>query len=132
MTADSVRDHLQIATFLWGCGGSVAVEVINLHAVYQQPTVEIPERYRRLGFYVVRFLLTLLAGCLAVAYDIDKPLLALNVGAATPLIIRALAEGIGPSSSSSVIGSGGRTRRVQNSVPRDRVEQQPQPPITPR
>jgi hypothetical protein len=40
-----------------------------------------------------RVFLSLLAGGLAVAYDIDRPLLALNIGASTPLIFQALAQG---------------------------------------
>jgi hypothetical protein len=82
------------ATFLWGCAGSLSVEVINLYAAYQGPTIEIPERYKHVGFYVVRAVLTVLAGGLALAYEIDKPLLALNIGAATPLIIQALSQGV--------------------------------------
>jgi hypothetical protein len=38
----------------------------------------------------------LVGGCLALAYEIDKPLLAANIGAATPLIIKAFAEGLRP------------------------------------
>ncbi|MDX6574863.1 MAG: hypothetical protein QOE96_816 [Blastocatellia bacterium] len=81
------------AKFLWGVCGSVAVEVITLYQAYHSHKIAIPERYRRKGFWCVRFALSLLAGGLAVAYDIDKPLLALNIGAATPLIFQALAQG---------------------------------------
>jgi hypothetical protein len=71
-----------------------------LYQIYQVSNVSnskmrvLPERYRRPGFWVVRFILALLAGGLAVAHAIDKPLLAINIGAATPLIIQALATGI--------------------------------------
>lgn len=95
MAASQVPQELTI--FLWGCGGSIAVEVITLYSVYQKAKIEIPERYQRVGFYVVRACLTLLAGGLALAYDIDKPLLALNIGAATPLLIQTFAEGLGAS-----------------------------------
>jgi hypothetical protein len=89
-----------LAIFAWGCAGSIAVEVINLYSVYQKAIIEMPERYHRPGFYVVRLPLTLLAGGLALAYDIDKPLLALNIGAATPLLIQTLAQGLVTSSGS--------------------------------
>jgi hypothetical protein len=42
-------------------------------------------------------LLAVVGGGLALAYDITKPLLAANIGAATPLIIKAFSEGIRPS-----------------------------------
>jgi len=87
----------ELTIFFWGCAGSIAVEIITLYSVYQKSKIEIPERYRRVGFYVVRLCLTLLAGGLALAYDIDKPLLALNIGAATPLLIQTFAEGLGAS-----------------------------------
>jgi hypothetical protein len=83
-----------MAIFLWGCAGSIAVEISNLHSAYQKSEIEIPERYYRVGFYIVRLCLTVLAGGLALAYDIDKPLLALNIGAATPLLIQTFAEGL--------------------------------------
>jgi hypothetical protein len=83
-----------VAIFAWGCAGSVAVEVIGLYSVYQKAKIEIPERYHRVGFYIVRLCLTVLAGGLALAYDIEKPLLALNIGAATPLLIQTFAEGL--------------------------------------
>lgn len=80
--------------FVCGCGGSIAVEIINLHSVYQQDTIIIPERYKKPGYYVVRLFLTLLAGGLTLAYKIDQPLLALNIGAATPVLIQTFAHGL--------------------------------------
>lgn len=79
--------------FLWGVGGSVAVEIITLYQVYHSRNLKFPERYRLIGFWVVRVFLCLIAGGLAVAYAIDKPILALNIGASAPLIFQALAQG---------------------------------------
>jgi len=84
-----------LAIFLWGAGGSVAVEIVTLWGYYEQDK-NIPARYRQIGFWIVRVLLAIMAGGLALAYDIQKPLLAANIGAATPLIIRAFAEGLRP------------------------------------
>ena len=39
-------------------------------------------------------MLAIIAGGLAVAYEITTPLLAINVGAATPLILQALGRGL--------------------------------------
>jgi len=78
-------------TFWWGFFGSVAVEVINLYQIYQSNT-ELPEMYKKRGYWIVRVLLAIVAGGLAISYEIDKPLLAANIGAATPLIIQALGK----------------------------------------
>src|SRR2546421_6014124 len=83
--------------FLCGFLGSCAVEVVNLYHTYNVDTESdyvLPKRYRRVGFWVIRLLLALIAGGLAVAYKINKPLLAINIGAATPLIIQALGQGL--------------------------------------
>lgn len=79
-------------TFLWGVGGSLAVEIVALAHHYQTHPSRLPTRYSKWGFYVVRALLAAVAGGVAVAYQIDRPLLALNIGAATPLIIQAFAR----------------------------------------
>ena len=82
--------------FLCGFGGSAAVEVVLLYQFYQVEPFVLPERYTKTSFWVVRTLLAIIGGGLALAYDIDKPLLAANIGAATPLIIKAFAEGLRP------------------------------------
>jgi hypothetical protein len=76
--------------FLWGFGGSCAIELVTAFQLYHAPKIVFPPRYRRKMFWVIRFAIAVLAGILAVAYDIDQPLLAINVGAATPLIIQTL------------------------------------------
>jgi hypothetical protein len=85
----------QIVTFLCGFGGSVAVEIVLLNQ-FMQTDSALPERYKKPAFWVVRILLAIVGGGLALAYEIDKPLLAANIGAATPLIIKAFSEGIRP------------------------------------
>jgi hypothetical protein len=82
--------------FLWGFGGSVAVEVVTLYQIYNSKTIDMPDRYKRFGFWVVRFALAVIAGGIAVAYDLDNRLLAANIGAATPSIIQVIAQGFKP------------------------------------
>lgn len=84
-----------IEIFTWGFAGSVAVDVVTAAQFFNAPTLVIPERYRHIAFYVVRLLLAFIAGGLAIAYEIDKALLAANIGAATPLIVQAFAQGVG-------------------------------------
>lgn len=79
--------------FFWGFCGSLAVEVITLYQAYHSQRIHIPQRYKRVGFWVVRAFLSIVAGGLSVAYEIDSKLLAANVGASAPLIIQALARG---------------------------------------
>ena len=80
--------------FLWGFVGSLAVEVVKIHLVLGTSR-RLPLRYTRPGFWIARLLLAVTAGGLAVAYDIKTPVLALHVGAATPLIVQALAQNLG-------------------------------------
>lgn len=78
--------------FAWGFLGSLAVEVVTLFRLLQRadaPTV-LPARYRSPLYWVVRLALAAVGGGLAVAYDIANPILAANIGAATPAIVMTL------------------------------------------
>jgi hypothetical protein len=79
--------------FFWGFCGSLAVEIVNLFQAYHSQRIHIPQRYKRKGFWVVRALVCVIAGGLAVAYKIESELLAANIGASAPLIMQALARG---------------------------------------
>ncbi|CAE6784171.1 hypothetical protein R70006_04549 [Paraburkholderia domus] len=81
-----------IEVFVWGMGGCLAVDVVAASQYFHTTDGVFPSRYRRPMFYVVRLLLAIIGGGLAIAYGIDKPLLAANIGAATPLIIQAFAQ----------------------------------------
>lgn len=85
--------------FIWGFCGSLAVEIVILYQAYNSQKISIPQRYKRVGFWIVRFLLSAVAGGLVMAYEIDKPILAANVGASAPLIVQALARGFADSQS---------------------------------
>ena len=81
-----------IEVFAWGMGGCLAVDVVAASQYFHTADGAFPARYRRPMFYLVRLLLAIIGGGLAIAYGIDKPLLAANIGAATPLIIQAFAQ----------------------------------------
>jgi hypothetical protein len=86
--------HLE--TFFWGFAGSAAVEIVALLSFYYSNPVELPERYSKVGFWITRCLLALLAGTIAIGYEIDQRILAFNIGVATPLIVTSLARGFRP------------------------------------
>lgn len=85
---DWVLTSTPLHMFLWACMGSMAIEVLTAYRSLQ--TSGLPRHYRKLTFWVVRVLLAMIGGGLTVAYDIHQPLLALNLGAATPMMLDAL------------------------------------------
>jgi hypothetical protein len=83
-------------TVIFTCGvlGSLGIELTSLLQVFHTEPIKMPERYKRPLYWLCRLLLALGAGGLAVAYEVQKPLLAVNIGASAPLILQALASGI--------------------------------------
>jgi hypothetical protein len=81
-----------VEVFFWGFSGSIAVDVVAVAQFYDKQQIIIPERFKHIAFYVIRFLMAIIAGGLAVAYKIDEILLAVNIGAATPLLIQSLTK----------------------------------------
>lgn len=81
-----------IETFLWGVGGSVAVEAVSLYNYTNSRSGLLPKRYKRVAFWMVRMLLAIVAGGLALAYAVQTPIVAIHIGAATPLILQTLAR----------------------------------------
>jgi hypothetical protein len=77
--------------FLWGTVGSVAVEVVNLVKIFNSGR-RFPKKFKVRWYWVVRAMLAIVAGLVAVATQFEFPLLALQVGAATPLIVDAWAK----------------------------------------
>jgi hypothetical protein len=77
---------------MWGCVGSVGIELVTLLQLYQRPNGRLPARYHRVGFWIVRTLLVALAGMLAVALQAPSPQLAIACGVSTPLILHRAAE----------------------------------------
>ena len=107
-------------TFLWGLMGSVAVELLTLLSFYYSPPVRLPKRYTKIGFWIARFMLALLAGALAVGYDIHQRILAFNIGAATPLIINFMARGLRPGSEVREILAPMDRREVERQIPSEK------------
>lgn len=81
-------------TFLYGALGSASIEVISWVQACEKLPHQLPSRYKVWTFWLSRIVLAVLAGSLAVAYSIQTPLLAWNIGASAPLLCRMLTRGI--------------------------------------
>jgi phage shock protein PspC (stress-responsive transcriptional regulator) len=77
--------------FFWGAFGSFEVKVVAVFHVFLS-TKPHPSRYQNLGFWITRILLVGVAGGLAIAYGIDKPIVAVHVGASAPIIITSFSQ----------------------------------------
>lgn len=74
--------------FVWGFVGSLAVAIVNVILAYDQR--QLPRRYIKVSYWFLRFLLAVIAGLVALAFDVEKPIHAFSIGVAAPLIIRRL------------------------------------------
>lgn len=90
---ESATVFLQLKMFGWGVLGSVGIEVVGMLQYFQAQN-SLPERYKSWVFWILRASLAVMGGGLAVAYDIDKALLAINIGAATPLILQQFVQNV--------------------------------------
>lgn len=77
--------------FLWGAAGSLAVEVVNLSRIFASGR-PIPKKFRSTGYWGVRLALALVAGLVAVAFQAQAPIFAMQFGAATPLLVDSWAK----------------------------------------
>jgi hypothetical protein len=91
------RPVADLYLFLCGVGGSLIVELATAYQHYEREAEELPARYNKRGFWLVRALMAVAAGWLVILYEVDKPLLAANIGASAPLLIQMLAKGYRPS-----------------------------------
>ena len=71
-----------------------AVEILMIYQMFDSPQIEIPAKYTMVAFWVVRLLVAVIAGGVAVARNADSPRVALEIGAATPLIVNAIAHSL--------------------------------------
>lgn len=80
---------------LFSCGffGSAVVELLALVKAYNKST-RLPLRYKKFGFWVVRILLAVSGGIFALLYKPQSLILAVHIGAATPLLVATFTEAI--------------------------------------
>ena len=75
-----------LGQFFWGVAGSFAIEVVYLARVFGSGR-PIPKKFRVRGYWIVRSLLAVVAGLLAVAIQVQAPVIAMEMGAATPFVV---------------------------------------------
>jgi hypothetical protein len=86
--------------FFFGLFGGLAINLLRLADLAHTPPAERPKTFTD-PFYVVQFLiLPLLGGGLAYTYHASgtvlSPILAVNIGASAPLILKNLASALPP------------------------------------
>ena len=105
-SADSLEPLL---IFLWAAGGSLALEIVTLYnEIKAERATGLPRYYQNPAFWMVRLLVTVIAGMLAIAERATNPLLAINIGAAAPAILQSL---VNPPRTSAGIGKSGLSSR---------------------
>jgi hypothetical protein len=75
-----------ITQFLWGVAGSLTAEIPCLDRASRSGR-SLPKRFRQASYWLVRLLVAVVAGLLAVATSAPTPLFAMSLGAATPLLL---------------------------------------------
>lgn len=77
----------ELYVFLWGFGGSLAVEFILSFKIITG-VVKKPERYDKGGYWIARFFLAIFGGVMAYAYykelGYNNEVLAIHIGATVP------------------------------------------------
>ena len=84
-----------IDLFWVGVIGSLAVEVVAFLTHHNDGAL--PRKYRKLSFYLARSALALLGGFLVIAYSIEHPVAAVQIGASASAILLSFSKKEEPS-----------------------------------
>jgi hypothetical protein len=76
--------------------GSLVVEIGAACRAAANDNGDVPDRYKKIPYLIVRGLLALSAGALAVVFDPKTALAAFYIGASAPLVLDKLAQGAIP------------------------------------
>lgn len=83
---------VSISLFWIGVVGSLSVELAAFAGHYDTASGKHPEKYKKLGFYVVRLFLAFVGGVLVVVYGVTTAPAALQIGASASALVLALAK----------------------------------------
>src|SRR5262245_17500923 len=84
-----------VTMFLWAFLGTLATQFVQITGAYERGR-SLPARFRKTGFWIAQGVVAAVGGALAIAYGVVNPVLALHIGAATPLIVQTLAQKLPP------------------------------------
>lgn len=86
---------LESESFLFAVFGGYAINIISLAELRNIPRSERPDTFSDWIYDIWFFVIPILGGVLAIAYQMSgsnlTPILAINVGVSTPLILKAFA-----------------------------------------
>jgi hypothetical protein len=86
--------------FLFGCFGGLLAGLLGWFELRRHALQDLPQWFKSPFYWAVTFLMVIAGGGLVIAYirsDIAlKPILAINVGASAPLIVKTLASKLPP------------------------------------
>lgn len=85
-----------MSLFWVGVLGSLVVEVGACYRATANNEGDLPARYRKIPYLIVRTLLALSGGALAVVFDSPTALAAFYLGASAPIVLDKLAQGAIP------------------------------------
>ena len=80
-----------LTMFFWGALGSCSVHVVQAFRAYEDGQ-GLPPKFRMPTFWMLCGILAAVGGLLVVAYDIRSAVVAINVGASTPLILQTFSQ----------------------------------------
>jgi len=87
-----------LETFLWGLAGGLGAELVVFFSIRQLRAHELPYFVRSPRYYIITLIMILFGGLIALAYAKSgtplNAILAIQVGASTPLILRKFSETI--------------------------------------
>jgi hypothetical protein len=80
----------------WGVVGGIGAEVAVIYDIFHQKPSAFPWWYKSGKYYFVASIMLLLGGAIALAHSMSgsslNPILAIQIGASTPLILRKLRD----------------------------------------
>jgi hypothetical protein len=88
--------------FLWGSAGGLLAEFLGIWSLRKEDNW--PKYFRRLRYYLISLMMSLIGGGMAVIYGMHEMpgLLALNIGASAPLMLQRLLTPLAPETAAEV------------------------------
>ncbi len=86
----------ELQVFFWGVFGGVGVEIVGVFAIRHNKPEDFPHWVKSPAYYIIAGIMVLFGGGFALAYALSSvnmnPILAVQIGASTPLLLRRLGD----------------------------------------